>query len=725
MPRRLLVTSALPYVNGHIHIGHLVEYLQTDIWVRFQRLVGNHVAYICADDTHGTATMIRARQEGRPESAIIAEMGKSHQDDFAAFGIRFDHYGSTDSPSNQVLVNAFWAALRTADAVVERNVEQLFDPKAGSFLADRFVKGTCPVCKTPEQYGDSCEKCGSTYSPQELIDPVSTLSGARPELRSARHWFVRLEPFRAFLKTWTASGTMQPEITAWLANTFLKDELRDWDVSRPAPYFGFEIPDAPGNYFYVWVDAPLGYIASTQDWCTETGGDWQQWWRDPATEIHHFIGKDITYFHTLFWPVMLKAAGYPLPTQVHIHGFLTVNGAKMSKRAGTYVRARTYLDHLDPAWLRYYYAAKLTEKAEDLDLNLTEFADKINADLVGKVVNLASRTARFVPRLAEVYPDDGGLFANAANAGADIASAYDAGDFSRAMRHIMALADRANEYVERAAPWALKKDPARAAELVTAVTVSLNLFRQLAVYLAPVLPRLAEQAGELLGAPITTWADARTPIIGVAVQPFSRLMDRIDPVKIEAMIAASRSEAEASQTASAPAAAKAALLVGGAAAGGAPDERPSGAAPLAASSTAGGGAVKSAPAHVAAATASTPAATGDAEALAAPITFAEFSKIDLRVALVVAAEDVPKAKKIIKLTLSLGALGTRTIFAGIRTAYAPDKLVGRLIVVVANLEPRTMSFGISEGMAIAAGPGGTDIFVLSPDSGAQPGQRVH
>jgi methionyl-tRNA synthetase len=663
--------------------------------------------------------MIRARQEGRTESAIIAEMGASHQKDFADFGIRFDHYGSTDSPSNRALTHEFWAALRGAGTVVEKDVEQLYDPKAGSFLADRFVKGTCPVCKTPEQYGDSCEKCGSTYSPQELIDPVSTLSGARPELRSARHWFVRLEPYRGFLKEWTAAGTVHPSISRWLATTFLKEELRDWDVSRPAPYFGFEIPDAPGNYFYVWVDAPLGYIASTQDWCAKSGGDWTTWWRDPATEIHHFIGKDIVYFHTLFWPVMLKAAGYPLPRQVHIHGFLTVNNAKMSKRSGTFVRARTYLEHLDPAWLRYYYATKLTEAADDIDLNLAEFADKINADLVGKVVNLASRTARFVPRLADAYPDDGGLFAAGAAAGAAIAAAYDVGDFSQAMRVVMGLADRANEYVERAAPWALKKDPARAAELVTAVTVALNLFRQLAVYLAPVLPRLAEQAGELLGAPITAWSAAAAPVTGNALQPFSRLMDRVDPKKIEDMINASRFEAEANQTA------VPALSVGGAAAGGAPNERPSGAAPLAATSKASGGASNSAARAVAV---SAPAAGGgpvELEPLAPLVPFADFAKLDLRVGLVLAAEDVPKAKKIVKLTLGLGALGTRTVFAGIRTAYTPEQLIGRLIVFVANLEPRTMSFGVSEGMAIAAGPGGQDIHVLSPDSGAQPGQRVH
>jgi methionyl-tRNA synthetase len=702
MPRQILVTAALPYVNGHIHLGHLVEYLQADIWVRFQRMRGNHVAFICADDTHGTATMIRARQEGRSEQQIMAEMSEAHQRDFAGFGVEFSHYGSTDSASNQALVGEIWAALRAATdhhggaIVAEREVTQLYDPKAGSFLADRFVKGTCPKCKSPDQYGDSCDKCASTFSPTDLIDPVSTLSGAKPELRSATHYFVRLEPFRAFLKEWTRSNgadgvtTLQPEISNWLHGTFLSDELRDWDVSRPAPYFGFEIPDAPGHYFYVWVDAPVGYLASLTDACAsgKVSGSARQWWpkqgdagfNDPTVEIHHFIGKDITYFHTLFWPAMLKAAGYKLPTRVHVHGFLTVDGEKMSKSKGTFIRARAYLDvALDPAYLRYYFASKLNSKVEDIDLNLSEFADKVNSDVVGKVVNLASRTAKFVPTLTATYPDDGGLFAAAAKESEAIADAFASCDYNGALRRIMALADRANEFVEARAPWALKKDPGKATELAATCTVSLNLFRQLCIYLAPVLPGLVQKAAELLNASCSSWNDAAAPVVGTTLAPFQHLVARLDPLKVQAMVDASKVESPAPTTAA-----------------------------LTSAATIDDGTAIS------------------AEPIAGTIAFEDFAKVDLRVARILAAEDVPKAKKIIKLTVTLGGDDRRTVFAGIKSAYGdPSKLVGRLIVIVANLAAKPMSFGTSEGMAIAAGPGGSDIFLLSPDSGAKPGQRVH
>ncbi len=722
MARRLLVTSALPYVNGHIHIGHLVEYLQTDIWVRYQRLAGNECVYICADDTHGTATMIRARQEGRSEQDIIRDMAKAHQDDFAAFDIRFDHYGSTDSASNQKLVNAFWAALRADGKVVERDVTQLFDPKAGTFLADRFVKGTCPnpACRSPDQYGDSCEKCGTAYSPTDLIDPVSTLSGAKPELRTARHYFVHLEPFHGFLNQWTQSGALHPDMAKWLKNTFLSDELRDWDVSRPAPYFGFEIPDAPGNYFYVWLDAPIGYIAATEDWCAAIGGDSSRWWKDPSCEIHHFIGKDIAYFHTLFWPALLKSAGYALPKQVHIHGFLTVAGEKMSKSKGTFVRARAYADHLDPAYLRYYYASKLTAKAEDLDLNLGEFVDKVNSDLVGKVVNLASRTARFITALSAVYPDDGGLFAAGAAEAPAIAQAYEEGDFNQAMRRIMALADNANAYVEQAAPWALKKDPAKGARLAEVCTVSLNCFRQLAVFLAPVLPRLAEQAGRLLDAPISRWSDAETVVVGNRVAEFTRMLDRVDAAKVTAMIDSSK-ESQASPASPAKGSPPAVAVA-----------KSGAATPPAAKSPARFPTPLTVPADEVEISVpledvqpESDSAALLEEPLAPVIDFDHFSKVDLRVAEVLAAEDVPKAKKIIKLTLGLGGSEKRTVFAGIKSAYKPEQLVGRLIVFVANLEPRKMSFGVSEGMALAAGLGEQEIFLLSPDSGAKPGQRIH
>ncbi len=464
--RKILVTAALPYANGHIHLGHLVEYIQTDIWVRFQKLRGNRCIYLCADDTHGTAIMIRARQEGRSEEALIADMREHHLRDFASFNIEFDNYGSTHSAENRQLCGEIWAALRKKNLVVEREVTQLYDPVAKTFLADRFVKGTCPNCKSPNQYGDNCEVCGHTYSPSDLIDPVSTLSGAKPELRSAPHLFIQLEPLHEFLGDWSQkSGSLQPEVANYLKGHFLNEPLRDWDVSRPAPYFGFEIPDSPGNYWYVWFDAPIGYMASLQQWCDRSGEKFDAWWprgQESGTgEIHHFIGKDITYFHTLFWPGMLKTAGFQLPTKVHIHGFLTVGGEKMSKSKGTFVRAATYLKHLNPAYLRYYYASKLSPRVDDLDLNPDEFVTKVNSDIVGKVVNLASRTARFVEAtgLSKTYPDDGGLFANAANEGDLIAEAYEVCDYSRAMRQIMALADRANQYVDTNAPWMLRKTP--------------------------------------------------------------------------------------------------------------------------------------------------------------------------------------------------------------------------------------------------------------------------
>ncbi|NUQ64640.1 MAG: methionine--tRNA ligase [Pirellulales bacterium] len=677
--RRILVTSALPYANGHIHLGHLVEYLQTDIWVRFQKLRGNRCVYVCADDTHGTAVMISARKEGISEEELIGRMQKAHVDDFSGFDIEFDNYGSTHSPENRQLCAEFWKALRKAGLVIEKDVTQLFDPVAGTFLADRFVKGTCPFCKAPEQYGDSCDRCGHTYSPTDLIDPVSTLSGATPEVRSALHLFVQIEQLRSFLDQWTQSGDhLQPEVANYLKGHFLGEPLRDWDISRPAPYFGFEIPDSPGNYWYVWFDAPIGYMASTLQWCKRHGEQFDDWWKSDKTEIHHFIGKDITYFHTLFWPAMLKTAGYSLPKMVHIHGFLTVNGEKMSKSKGTFVRASTYLKRLDPSYLRYYYASKLTLRVEDLDMNLDEFVAKVNADMVGNVVNLASRTARFAEEtgLAEAWPDDGGLFEQAARDGDAIADAYEACDYNRAMRLILAAGDRANQFVERAAPWNLKKDPSKANELRDACTIGLNLFRQLAVYLAPVLPKLARQTGELLNQPIRHWDESKRPLLGNPVSRFEHMMTRVRREQVDAMIDDTRDVA-------APEAEKpAAQWMDG-------DE------PL------------------------------QAEPLAAQCTIDDFAKVDLRIARVVAAEEVPEAKKLLKLILSLGGEHRRTVFAGIKSAYKPEELVGRLVVCVANLAPRQMKFGMSEGMVVASGPGGSEIYLLSPDEGAKPGQRLH
>ena len=540
--RQILVTNALPYVNADIHLGHLLEHVQTDLWVRFQRMRGHEVAAFCGDDTHGTATMIRARNEGREPEALLEEVRVAHERDLAAFGVVYDHYGSTHSPSNQRLVNEVWAALRAGGHVTEREVTQLYDAKAGSFLADRFVKGECPRCGAADQYGDNCDACGAVYRPEELANPKSTLSGTTPELRRAPHFFVRLEGFHDFLAEWTqAPGRMPPETANWLAGAFLSEELRDWDVSRPAPYFGFEIPDAPGHFFYVWLDAPVGYMSSTWDWCERTGEDFERWWDNPGCEIHHFIGKDIAYFHTLFWPAMLRAWGRPLPTRVQVHGFLTVNGEKMSKRKGTFVLARTYLEHLAPDHLRYYFATKLSSGASDMDLNLEEFVAKVNADLVGKVVNLASRTARFVEGqpLAERYPDDGGLFADAARQGEEIADAYESCDTGKVTRLVMALADRANEYVEAKAPWKLRKQPNQQAELRAVCSVALNLFHQLVVYLAPVLPRLAADARELLGLDARpAWSEAAEPLVGREVGAFRHLLARVDPERVDAMIVA-------------------------------------------------------------------------------------------------------------------------------------------------------------------------------------------
>jgi len=678
--RRILVTAALPYANGPIHIGHLVEYIQTDIWVRFQKLRGHRCVFVCADDTHGTAIMISAKNSGVSEEAWIERVREEHVRDFARFDIQFDNYGSTNSEENRALCGEFWKSLNDAGLVREGEVSQLYDAQHGTFLADRFVRGTCPnpSCGAADQPGDNCSACGHHYSPADLIDPISTLSGTTPEVRTAAHLFVELEKMHGFLEDWSQSGQhLQNEVANYLKGHFLHEPLRDWDISRPAPYFGFEIPDHPGNYWYVWFDAPIGYIASTRQWCDREDEDFDLWWRNKETEVHHFIGKDITYFHTLFWPGMLKTAGFNLPTKVHIHGFLTVGGEKMSKSKGTFVKASTYLEYLDPAYLRYYYASKLGPRLDDLDMNLDELVTKVNSDVVGKVVNLASRSAKFVQKigLSPEYPDDGGLFEKAAFAGEAIAEAYENCDFNRAMRLIMELADRANPYVEAAAPWNLRKDPDRQQELQDVCTVALNLFRQLAIYLSPVLPRLAQQTCELLGQPIKHWNESQTPLVGTPVAKFKHMLQRVERDKIDAMIQQSKESQSMSEETTKPYTDS--------------DE------PL------------------------------KAEPLADEITIDDFAKIDLRVARVVSAEDVPEARKLLKLTLSLGGEEQRTVFAGIKAAYEPEKLVGRLVMMVANLAPRQMKFGLSEGMVCASGPGGADVFLLGLDEGAQPGQRVH
>ncbi len=682
MPRQILVTSALPYANGSIHLGHLVEYLQTDVFVRFQRLRGHRCIYLCADDTHGTAIMIRAQKEGRTPEALIAAMSTEHQRDFAAFGISFDHFGSTNSASNYAVCKGIWSALRQRGLVIEREVQRLYDPQQQTFLADRFVKGECPRCGSADQYGDSCEKCGSTYAATELKNPRSIYSGAPPVLRPSRQLFVRLEPLQPMLTEWTQrSGALQQEVANYLAGHFLDQPLQDWDVSRPAPYFGFEIPDAKDQFWYVWFDAPVGYIASTAEWCKQNGESLDRWWRNPACEIVHFLGKDITYFHTLFWPAMLHVGGFQLPRRVQIHGFLRVGGEKMSKSRGTFVTARTYLDHLDPDFLRYYYASKMGPTIDDLDIVPEEFVGKVNSDLVGGIVNLASRCARFVSTtgLSANYPDDGGLFARAAAQSDAIAAAYEACDTREATRLIKTLIDAANEFVEHRAPWTIKKDPTRAAELQDVCTIALNLFRQAAVYLAPVLPSLATKAGALVGGPITSWDQAGIALTSATVAPFEHMMNRMDPKHLDAVFAAAAADAAAAQPNPTTTTATATADDGG---------------PLA------------------------------KEPLQPTITIEDFQKLDLRVARIVAAEAVPEAKKLLRLTLSLGGNETRNVFAGIKAFYEPAQLVGRLVVMVANLTPRQMKFGLSEGMVVAAGGDG-EAFLLTPDSGAKPGHRLH
>jgi len=682
--RRILVTAALPYANGHIHIGHLVEYLQTDIWVRFQKLRGNNCRYFCADDTHGTAIMIRARQEGRTERELIADMRAAHVEDFSKFEIEFDNYGSTNSEENRELCHQIWAAIRGAGLVREKDIEQLYDPVAKTFLADRFVKGTCPKCKSPHQNGDSCDQCGSTYSPTDLIDPRSALSGATPELRTSPHLFVEIEQLHSFLAEWTQSGDhLQPEVANYLKGHFLGEPLRDWDVSRPAPYFGFEIPDFPGNYWYVWFDAPIGYIASTWEWCQKNGEDLLEWWKNANSEIHHFIGKDITYFHTLFWPAMLKTAGFNLPEKVHIHGFLTVDGEKMSKSKGTFIQAATFAKHLDPSYLRYFFASKLSSRVDDIDLNFEELKTKVDADLVGKVVNIASRCAKFLAghSLAASYPDDGGLFEEGARAGERIAASYENCDYGAAMREIMALADRANQFIDAREPWKIAKLPDRNEELRDICSVGLNLFRQLVIYLSPVLPRLKQQTEELLHTTITDWENAQKPLAGTAVNDYQHMLKRVDMKQVANMIEDSK-DSRAPETPTAPE------------------------------------------------TAATAYNDGPEPIIKEPLvgehcTIDDFVKIDMRVARVVEAGHVEGADKLIQLKLSLGGNETRNVFAGIKSCYKPEDLVGRLVICCSNLAPRKMRFGVSEGMVLACGPGGKEIFLLNPDDGAKPGMRVH
>lgn len=680
---RILITSALPYANGDIHLGHMVEHIQTDIHARFLRIHASHqVCYVCADDTHGTSIMIRARAEGVSEEAFIKRMHGLHVADFQGFLISHDIYGSTNSEDNRQQCHQIWQGIRQAGLVQEREVEQLYDPKAGTFLADRFVKGTCPKCGAVDQYGDSCEKCGAAYAPTDLKNAVSTLSGATPELRRAKHLFVAIEGLRADISAWLKEpGHVEPEVRNYLEGHFLVEgqTLRDWDISRPAPYFGFEIPDAPGHYWYVWFDAPIGYIGNLQTWCKNKGEDFGNWWgpttdKNRDTKILHVIGKDIVYFHTLFWPGMLHAAGYKLPDRVQVHGFLTVNGEKMSKSRGTFILAKTYLAHLDPQYLRYFIAAKMNAGTGDMDLDLAEFAAKVNSDLVGKLVNLASRTAKFVAGQKLPHGIKNPFEDQIVDLFRTVGNHYLSWNTAQAVQEIMSLADRANEYVEKNAPWTLAKDPQRTEELKIVCFVSLEVFWNLCRLLAPILPNLTRDAGRLFGIdntekdedPIGQLYWGFNTLWGRTVEPYRHLMQRIDPAKTAAIIEASKADLAA-----------------------APQAAPS-IAPLA------------------------PTCTID-----------DFKKIDLRIAKILSAEHVKGADKLLKLQLDLGPYGQRQVFAGIKAAYPdPQLLVGRLVPMVANLAPRQMKFGLSEGMVLAAGPGAPDIFLMTPDTGAKPGDAV-
>ncbi|WP_444883785.1 methionine--tRNA ligase [Microbulbifer sp. PSTR4-B] len=670
--RKILVTSALPYANGSLHLGHILEYIQTDIWARFQRSRGNDCLYICADDAHGTAIMLKAEQLGLTPEQHIANMQAEHERDFADFLIGVDNYHSTHSEENRELSAMIYRRLSENGHIASRTITQAFDPEKQLFLADRYIKGTCPRCSTPDQYGDNCEACGATYSPTELIDPVSAISGATPVEKESEHFFFTLPAFTEFLRNWTRSGTLQDEVANKLAE-WLEEGLQEWDISRDAPYFGFEIPDAPGKYFYVWLDAPIGYMASLKNYCDKNGSDWLDYWKkDSDAEVYHFIGKDIVNFHALFWPAMLDSADFRTPNKVCVHGFLTVNGKKMSKSRGTFINARNYLDHLSPEYLRYYFAAKLTAGVDDLDLNLDDFIAKVNSDLVGKVVNIASRTAKFVSKaggkLATELADEQ-LWNQFVEAAPRIADYYEQREYARAMRDIMALADAANAWIADKAPWSLAKQEGTEAEVLAICSQGVNMFRALITWLAPVLPNTAQKAAEFLNSELD-WTQATTPLADHEIKKFKPLLQRVEKTQVDAVMEAAQESLAQLQA-----------------------EVKAASGPLA------------------------------EDPIAEQIQFDDFAKVDLRIALIAEAEHVEGAGKLLRLTLDLGG-ETRQVFAGIKSAYAPEDLVGKHTVMVANLAPRKMRFGVSEGMVLAAGPGGKDLWILEPHTGAKPGMRV-
>jgi methionyl-tRNA synthetase len=687
-PRKILVTSALPYANGPIHLGHLVEYIQTDIWVRFQKMRGHECHYVCADDTHGTPIMLRAEKEGITPEELIARVHGEHYRDFSGFHIQFDNYHSTHSPETRELAETIYTRLKERGLIESRAIEQFYDPVKEMFLPDRFIKGECPKCHAKDQYGDSCEACGATYAPTDLINPYSAVSGAEPVRKESVHYFFKLGECADFLKDWTRSGPLQAE-AANKMDEWLQGGLSDWDISRDAPYFGFEIPDAPGKYFYVWLDAPIGYMGSFKNLCAKAGIDFEEFFKpDSTTELCHFIGKDILYFHALFWPAMLEHSQFRTPTKVFAHGFLTVNGEKMSKSRGTFITAQSYLEQgLNPEALRYYYACKLNGSMEDIDLSLEDFVARVNSDLVGKYINIASRTAGFLTKRLDgrllplagedLTGEEWSIQEELENAAETLEGFYEERDYAKAVREIMRLADKVNQYVSDAKPWEIAKIPGNEARLHMICSASIRFFCLLTAYLKPILPQTAARVeSELLGGSVAFSWDTLNALPLDTIQPYQHLMTRIDPKQIEALVEANKQSLQAQ-----------------------PQPAPHSQARHAEHQQ-----------H-------------EIQPIAETISIDDFAKIDLRVARIAKAEHVEGADKLLKLTLDLGS-ATRTVFAGIKSAYEPAQLEGRLTVMVANLAPRKMKFGMSEGMVLAAGPGGKDIFVLQPDAGAQPGMRV-
>ena len=694
--RKILVTCALPYANGSIHLGHLLEHIQTDIWVRFQRMRGHETYFVCADDAHGTPIMLKAQELGVTPEEMINGVREEHMADFADFHISFDNYHSTHSPENEAFAHEIYNRLHAKGHIKTKVISQLYDPEKGMFLPDRFVKGTCPKCKAEDQNGDSCDECGATYSTTEVLNPRSVVSGATPVFKDSEHYFFDLPAFGEMLEEWTRSGALQYEMANKLAEWF-ESGLQQWDISRDAPYFGFEIPNAPGKYFYVWLDAPIGYMGSFKNLCDKQGINFDEFWQlDSEAELYHFIGKDIIYFHSLFWPAMLEGAGFRKPTAVHAHGFVTVNGAKMSKSKGTFIKGRTYLDHLNPEYLRYYYAAKLTHKIDDLDLNLEDFAQRVNSDLVGKVVNIASRCASFITKrfdgMLSTNIDNQSLADEVMAAGDSIAAHYESRDFARGMREIMALADKVNEYIAIKEPWQLVKDESKQQEVHDICSLGINMFRTLMIYLKPVLPVLADSTAAFLNDELI-WEGHKTLLTDHKINKFKALLQRVDMDKVNAMTEASKdnllSKDEPEKSSKKEKKSKKDKVVDNTAA----LNDPLGCDPI-----------------------------------SEEIQFDDFAKVDLRIVKIINAEHVEKADKLLRLTLALDSKEeggeTRQVFAGIKSAYQPEDLIGKHTVMVANLAPRKMRFGMSEGMVLAAGPGGKDLWVLNPDDGAQPGMRV-